>query len=207
MDQQALRDLFERELDAEAAPPLGNVVRDAMKQGTRLRSRRRLAAGGVAAGVLAVVATAVLGIPVLRGAEAPPAPAMGSAECSMPAPGAPGAPSSGRGEVVVFLRYDLTDAERTRLTAELRDSPYVRSVQYESREEAYARFRELWRNSPDLVRTVRPGQLPTSFRVRLNDPAQYPGFAERIRKNDAIGDIVGGTDLPCPGPARRGEGK
>jgi hypothetical protein len=54
---QNLRVLFERALGDEPVPSPGDLAQEAMVQGTRLRRRRSLLAGGAAAGVVAVFAT------------------------------------------------------------------------------------------------------------------------------------------------------
>lgn len=47
--------------------------------------------------------------------------------------------------------------------------PLVRTVQYESGAEAYKRFREQFKNSPDAA-TVSPEAIPAAYRVTLSDP-------------------------------------
>jgi hypothetical protein len=56
-----IRGLLDEELSAEHPPPLGDLVRDAVNRGRRIRRRRRMFAGtGAAAGIVAVVAAAAL---------------------------------------------------------------------------------------------------------------------------------------------------
>jgi cell division transport system permease protein len=93
-------------------------------------------------------------------------------------------------EVKVFLDENATDAQRDSLAAALRDSPLVREQVYESRAEAFARFRELWSESPDLVAAVGPDQLPASFRVKLRDPEGYRAFADRFRDRQGVDQII-----------------
>jgi cell division transport system permease protein len=93
-------------------------------------------------------------------------------------------------EVSIFLNENVTDAQRTSLDAALQSNPLVDSKTYESREQAFEKFQELWRDSPDLVKAVQPGQLPESFRVKLKDPEQYKTFAAQINGMQGIQDIV-----------------
>jgi hypothetical protein len=63
-----IRTLLDRELAEEQPPPLGELVRDAVHRGRRMRRRRRMLAGsGTAAGVTAIVVAAAL-----LGGGAPP---------------------------------------------------------------------------------------------------------------------------------------
>jgi cell division transport system permease protein len=93
-------------------------------------------------------------------------------------------------EVSIFMREDVTPAQRTSLDAALQSNPLVLEKTYESREQAFEKFKELWRDSPDLVKAVQPGQLPESFRVKLKDPEQYKAFADQIKDQQGIQDIV-----------------
>jgi cell division transport system permease protein len=93
-------------------------------------------------------------------------------------------------EVSIFLNEDVTDAQRVSLDAALQSNPLVKEKTYESREEAFKKFQELWRDSPDLVKAVQPNQLPESFRVKLKDPEQYKVFADQIKGQQGIQDIV-----------------
>src|SRR5688572_12833240 len=51
-------------------------------------------------------------------------------------------------EVSIFLTADVTEEQRNALSAELEADPLVQKVEYESREQAYENFRELYRGSP-----------------------------------------------------------
>ncbi|MFI7597920.1 permease-like cell division protein FtsX [Actinoplanes sp. NPDC049681] len=96
----------------------------------------------------------------------------------------------GRIEVSIFLRDDITDAQRAALSAAIDRSPLVANKRYEDKPEAYARFQEAWRESPDLVRGVGPGTLPASFRVKLKDPERYAAFVSGIGGQRGIDTIV-----------------
>lgn len=65
-----------------------------------------------------------------------------------------------------------TDAQRAQLKGELESDPLVKTVFYESQPEAYARFKEQFKDSPDLVRNVSPDAIQDSFRVKLKDSKQ-----------------------------------
>jgi hypothetical protein len=192
---QNVHDLFERALAAEPLPPPGDLAGAAMADGARLRRRRWLAGGGVAAGVLAVLATVVA-----LNLSAPGDGHLPVVVAGAPVQGTCSAPARPADEVSIFLRSDITGPQRSDINDALRADPLVRSVRFESHEQAYERFLKLWRDSPDFVKSVHPADLPESFRVTLTAASSYPAFLSGIQHLGGIGDIVGGA---CPSHAAR----
>jgi cell division transport system permease protein len=201
--EQDLRELFERALDDEPVPPPGDPAQTAMVRGTRLRQRRNLLAGGGAATVVAVLAT-IVGLNLAAPAdETIPPVAAGVAQptarptCTLPVGGATKAAS-------IFLSPDITDAQRQAIYTTLKAEPGVRSVAFESSELAYQRFKILWKDSPDFVKSVDPAQLPESFRLTLRGAGDYAPLVVRLKGRPGINEIVRGV---CPDPSATGEGK
>jgi hypothetical protein len=192
--EQNLRGLFDRALDDEPAPPPGDPARMAMAQGRRIRRRRGLLVGGS-------TAVAVLGVLIMANVTLTPAappPRVSVAEAMM-APADPSCtwPAQDRAsEVSIFLSYHITASQRSDLQAALQADPLVRDLRFESHEEAYARFRRLWADSPEFVASVTADAVPESFRMRLAEPTAYPVFAARFRARVGIADLVG---VRCPG--------
>jgi cell division transport system permease protein len=98
-------------------------------------------------------------------------------------------------EVSIFLREDVTDAQRTAINQALDGNPLVQSKEYETREQAFEKFKVLWRDSPDFIKSVGPDSLPESFRVKLKDPEKYKQFADEIQGQQGIQDIVDQREL------------
>jgi cell division transport system permease protein len=189
---QDLRDLFDRELEDEPVPPPGDLARTAMASGTRLRRRRSLLAGGAAVAV-AVLAT-IVGLNVAAPADQPIPPVAAAAAlpqagrtqpCTLPAQG----PTK---VVAIFLREDITEAQRSAVYTELTSDPLVRSVRFESREQAFQKFKELWKDDPDFIKSVGAEQLPESFRLTLADPAESVAVVTRYTGQTGISEIVPG---------------
>ncbi|MFI7072509.1 permease-like cell division protein FtsX [Micromonospora sediminicola] len=203
MDQN-LHVLFERALGVEPAPPTGELAREAMTAGAILRRRRRLLAGGAAAGFAAVAAAMVaLNLPLTQGAPVPPVVAAGAL---MPATSAAcdrqGGPATA--DVRVFLRQDVTDQQRLDLQDTLRSDPLVRSVTFQGQDEAYARFKEMYRDNSDLVNAVKPEQMPESFQVTLARAGDAARLIADFHDRDGVDQILGG---PCPARPESGEGE
>ena len=93
-------------------------------------------------------------------------------------------------EVSIFLRTDVTDAQRQAIDQALTGNALVASKTYESREQAFEKFKVLWKDSPDFIASVGPDSLPESYRVKLKDPEQYKTFASQIQGQQGIQDIV-----------------
>jgi cell division transport system permease protein len=93
-------------------------------------------------------------------------------------------------EVSIFLKTDVTDAQRQAINSAISQSPLVKSTTYETKEEAFKRFQELWQDSPDFVKSIGPNSLPESFRVKLKDPEKYKTFADQIQGMQGIQDII-----------------
>ncbi|WP_018155410.1 permease-like cell division protein FtsX [Demetria terragena] len=64
----------------------------------------------------------------------------------------------------------VTDAQRTQIRSDLLSlRPLVQEVHHESASEAYKRFTEQFKNSPELSSVDRDA-IPESFRIKLSDP-------------------------------------
>ena len=98
-------------------------------------------------------------------------------------------------EVSIFLREDVSDAQRTAINQAIDSNPLVESKTYETREQAFEKFKVLWRDSPDFIKSVGPDSLPESFRVKLKDPEQYAVFAKQMEGQQGIQDIVDQREL------------
>lgn len=75
--------------------------------------------------------------------------------------------------VVSCAEGEVTDAQRAQVKRDL-DSmkPLVEQVYFESKDEAYTRFKEQFKNSPYLSE-VSAEAMPSSYRVKLSDPNRY----------------------------------
>src|SRR3712207_6639390 len=76
-------------------------------------------------------------------------------------------------QVSIFLTDDVSEDQRDAIASQLDASPEVASVVYESKEEAYDRFRQQFSQQPELVENTPPDALPESFRVELVNPERY----------------------------------
>jgi cell division protein FtsX len=187
---QNLQALFERALDDEPALPPGDPVQLAMAGGRRIRRRRGLLMGGSAAA--AVVAAVVAVNVALAPAEPPRVPAAAGPACASPV-------RDNVAHVSVFLRDDATLAQVDSLRDALWTDPAVRDVRFESRQQAFEKFKRLWADSPDFVASVSAESLPQAFQVELTAPSGYRRFADRFQHWTGVEDVIGQA---CPGAPR-----
>ena len=70
---------------------------------------------------------------------------------------------------------EVTQAQKDQILADLKSpqlAPYVEKVFYESKQEAFTRFKQQFKDSV-LSDNVTVDQMPESYRVRLKNPEQY----------------------------------
>src|SRR5687768_13290511 len=83
----------------------------------------------------------------------------------------------------------VTEDQRDQIQADLQMTPLVEQVYYESKQDAYKRFQEQFKDSEDLVRNVTPDALPESFRVKLKDPTQFEVIASAFRDRPGVDEV------------------
>src|SRR5206468_2443912 len=66
--------------------------------------------------------------------------------------------------------HAVTDAQRTQISNEVASLPEVEKLYYESKQDAYVRAKEQFKDIPALLNSLTPDTLPESFRVKLKDP-------------------------------------
>ncbi|MER5457994.1 permease-like cell division protein FtsX [Micromonospora sp. NPDC002389] len=93
-------------------------------------------------------------------------------------------------EVSIFLEADVTDEQRTAIAGQLEGDPLISQVTYVNKDEAFQRFQEMFRDSPDLLSAVKADQLPESYRLRLVDPEQYRTIADQYTGTAGVDQVV-----------------
>jgi cell division transport system permease protein len=102
-------------------------------------------------------------------------------------------------EVSVFLCGDVsnapscaggavTQAQRDQIRSDLEAMPQVQKIYYESKQQAYKRFKQQFKSSA-IVDNVTAEQMPESFRVKLVNPEQYPIIASAFIGRDGIEQV------------------
>ncbi|GIG57195.1 cell division protein FtsX [Longispora fulva] len=92
-------------------------------------------------------------------------------------------------EVSIFLEK-ATAEQRDALQEELRTDPLVKSAYHESQEEAYKKFKEQFKDAPELVNATQMDALPESFRVKLQDPTKVDEIRAKYNGKPGVGQII-----------------
>jgi cell division transport system permease protein len=98
-------------------------------------------------------------------------------------------------EVSVFLRDGISQSQQNHLQQLLQQMPEVDTVHYESKAEAFQRFKEIFKSQRELVENVSEDALPASFRVKLIDPEEFSVVDARLRGQPGIDKIVDQRDI------------
>jgi cell division transport system permease protein len=85
-------------------------------------------------------------------------------------------------QVIVYLEDGTEDRVRASLENRLHDDPAVGSVDFVSREQALARFREMFRDLSALPEDLGENPFPASLEVTLKADRQSPAEVERMAK-------------------------
>jgi cell division transport system permease protein len=71
---------------------------------------------------------------------------------------------------IVYVNPDATHDQISSLKKDLDQSPQVADVSYLDHAQSYDEFKKLFKDDPTIVSTVKPDDLPTSFRVKPKNP-------------------------------------
>jgi cell division transport system permease protein len=92
-------------------------------------------------------------------------------------------------------KADRTDAQRDQLERDLKAMPQVSTVEYESREQAYARFKERFSSTPGFVQSTKEGDIPDSLRVRLKNPQEYKTVAQAVNGRPGVDQVINEQEI------------
>jgi cell division transport system permease protein len=98
--------------------------------------------------------------------------------------------TTGNVEVAVYLTDPVNPDTVRSLTGTLTELPVVENVDFENKQEACDRFKELFANQQALVNNVNCDALPASLRVKLDDPEQYAQVEAVLQGQPGIDRIV-----------------
>ncbi len=83
-------------------------------------------------------------------------------------------------EVSVYLQDTATPAQQEAISTQLQASPEVDSFKYLTKEEAFDRFKQLFRANPQLLANATKDDLPATYLVRMKDPERYTVLAQQF---------------------------
>ncbi len=109
-------------------------------------------------------------------------------------------------EFVVWMNPDATPEQDAAIRSAIDSSPEIETFTYVDQQAAYAEFQDFFSDQPELLETVRPEDLPPSYRVVPVDPDPeaidalastfegQPGVRTVIPSNEAVKEMQRFTD-------------
>ncbi len=92
-------------------------------------------------------------------------------------------------EVSIFLQDGLPQDQKDSFQRDLEANPEVAGVLYESKQQAWANFQEIYRDDESLVASATVDDMPESFRVSLNNPEQYDVVASQYQTYPGVDEV------------------
>ena len=86
---------------------------------------------------------------------------------------------------------EVTQAQKDQILTDLKApqlAPYIERVFFESKQEAYSRFKQQFKDSV-LSDNVSVDQMPESYRVRLKNPEQYPVVSQAFSERPGVESV------------------
>lgn len=83
----------------------------------------------------------------------------------------------GRVELTIYVDDNITQAQQDALATKLAHDPLVKHSVYESKDQAFAEFKQLYKSEPSLTEGVTPDLLPASYHVKLTNPQDFTAAA------------------------------
>src|SRR5215211_5342752 len=90
--------------------------------------------------------------------------------------------------VEAFFPTDSSQQEIDKVRSAVDGYPEVASVNYVSKEEALAQFKDTFSDKPELYENLDPGVLPASLQIQLTDPARADEVAQRLKEEHGFTD-------------------
>ncbi len=99
-------------------------------------------------------------------------------------------------EFIVFLNPNATDDQITGVGADLEANPQIESVTFVNKDAAFAEFKELFRDSPEMIESVSPEILPASYRVEPIDKNAdiVTALSEQYKTKPGVSEVVSATE-------------
>ncbi|GAA1794234.1 permease-like cell division protein FtsX [Actinomadura chokoriensis] len=187
----------------DALKTVGDTVGPADVPAPRFTTRRRrLPRPVLATAAVAATAAVVAGGAALGGAFSPDGRIAPLASPLAPSPSTAPSPSGSTGpKVAVFLclktsanpscdRKDATDVQKRAIRTRLEELPQVRAVGFENTREARERFETRFKNSPEVSRMLKNGDIPDAFRVTLVPGGDTTAVAKEMLGRPGVDTVI-----------------
>ena len=99
-------------------------------------------------------------------------------------------------EFIVFLNPGASQEQTEAVGADLEANPQIEKVDFVDKDAAYAEFKELFRDSPEMIESVTPEILPASYRVEPIDKNSetVSALSEQYQAKPGVSEVVSATE-------------
>ena len=99
-------------------------------------------------------------------------------------------------EFIVFLNPEASQDQINAVGDDLRKNPQIQNVTFVDKQQAYTEFKELFRDSPEMIESVTPDILPASFRVEPKDKTAevITALSDQFKTKPGVKQVVSATD-------------
>jgi cell division transport system permease protein len=95
----------------------------------------------------------------------------------------------GHVELSIYLKPEATPSETEAVRRQLAQAPEIKSFKYLDKAAAYAEFRRIFADEPDLRDSLSVDKIPPSFRVVPKEAEQTRVIGERFRNAAGVQDV------------------
>jgi cell division transport system permease protein len=93
-------------------------------------------------------------------------------------------------ELSIFLQPDVTANQRDAVGHQLQTMQEVKKVRYVDKTEAYAEFKQMFANTPDLVSSLAVSDMPPSYRVVPAKAEDVTAIGDRFKNQPGVKEVV-----------------
>jgi cell division transport system permease protein len=99
-------------------------------------------------------------------------------------------------EFIVFLNPTATPEQVESVNDDLKKNPGIDKITFVDKNQAYAEFKELFRDSPEMIEAVTPDILPASYRVEPKDKTAetITQLSDEYKVKPGVKQVVSATD-------------
>jgi cell division transport system permease protein len=93
-------------------------------------------------------------------------------------------------ELSIFLQPNVTDNQRDAVGHQLQAMADVKKVRYVDKPAAYAEFKTMFANTPDLVSSLGVADMPPSYRVVPTGAGDVTAIGDRFQSQPGVKEVV-----------------
>ncbi len=98
-------------------------------------------------------------------------------------------------EIEVFLKDEAPFQEVQALQEKIISWKEVKNVKYVSKEEALRKFKEKYKDNPEMIEAIPGNPLPASFQISLKNPKNVVRVAKRLEGRKEIDEVKYGQQV------------